>query len=54
MRHAWETGKTCIGFRWEIQRERDQFEDKGVDGKMESKWTLGRLAGGGADSPCSG
>jgi hypothetical protein len=31
------------------------LKDQGVDGRMGSKWTLGRLAGGcGVDSPGSG
>jgi hypothetical protein len=31
------------------------LEDQGVDGRMGSKWTLGRLVGGcGVDSPGSG
>jgi hypothetical protein len=25
---------------------KDHLEDQGVDGTMETKWTLGRLAGG--------
>jgi hypothetical protein len=34
---------------------KDHLEDQGIDGRMESKWTLGRLAGGCAvDSPGSG
>jgi hypothetical protein len=34
---------------------KDHLEDQGVDGKMGSKWTLGRLVGGcGVDSPGSG
>jgi hypothetical protein len=36
-------------------KERDHLEDQGVDGRMGSKWTLGRLVGGcGVDSPGSG
>jgi hypothetical protein len=26
--------------------ERDHLKDQGVDGRMVSKWTVGRLAGG--------
>jgi hypothetical protein len=34
---------------------KDHLQDQGVDGRMGSKWTLGRLAGGcGVDSPGSG
>jgi hypothetical protein len=36
---------------------KDHLKDPGVDGRMESKWTLGRLVGGGGcgvDSPGSG
>jgi hypothetical protein len=36
-------------------RERDHLKEQGVDGRMGSKWTLGRLAWGcGVDSPGSG
>jgi hypothetical protein len=27
-------------------KEIDQLEDRGVDGRMESEWILGRFAGG--------
>jgi hypothetical protein len=34
---------------------KNHLKDQGVDGRMESKWTLGRLGGGcGVDSPGSG
>jgi hypothetical protein len=46
MWHAWERGETCTGVLWESPKERDHFKDQGVDGRMGSKWTLGRLAGG--------
>jgi hypothetical protein len=37
------------------QKEKNHLKDQGVDGRMGSKWTLGRLAGGcGVDSPGSG
>jgi hypothetical protein len=45
MCHAWERGETCTGFWCESPRERDHLEDQGVDGRMGSKWTLGRLVG---------
>jgi hypothetical protein len=32
---------------WESPKEKDYLKDQGADGKMESKWTLGRLAWGG-------
>jgi hypothetical protein len=35
----------CTGFWWESQKERDLLEDRGVDGRMGSEWTLVRLAG---------
>jgi hypothetical protein len=35
--------------------EKDHLKDQDVDESLESKWTLGRLAGGcGVDSPGSG
>jgi hypothetical protein len=33
-------------FWWESLKGRNHSEDKGVDGRMGSKWILGRLAGG--------
>jgi hypothetical protein len=41
----------------ESPKEKDHLKDQGVDGRMGSKWTLGRLVGGGGggvDSPCAG
>jgi hypothetical protein len=46
MWHAWERGKTCREFWWESPKKRNNLKDQGVDGKMGSKWTLRRLAGG--------
>jgi hypothetical protein len=55
MWHAWERGETCARFRWERPKEKDHFEDQGVDGRMGSSCTLGRLVGEcGVDSPGSG
>jgi hypothetical protein len=31
---------------WESEKERDHFEDQGVDGMKGSEWILVRLAGG--------
>jgi hypothetical protein len=45
--HAWERGETCTGFWWESLKEKVHLKDQGVDGRMGSKWTLERLAGGG-------
>jgi hypothetical protein len=36
MWHAWETGETCTGFWWESLRERDNSEDRDVDGRTGS------------------
>jgi hypothetical protein len=45
MWHAWERGETCTGFWCESPKEKDHLEDQGVDERMGSKWTLGRLVG---------
>jgi hypothetical protein len=45
MWHAWERGKKCTGFGWENPKGKDHLKDQGVDGRMGSKWILGRLAG---------
>jgi hypothetical protein len=39
-------GETGTGFWWESPKEGDHMEDQGVDGRMVSKWTLGKLTGG--------
>jgi hypothetical protein len=55
MWHAWERGETSTGFWWESPKEKDHLKDQDADGRMGSKWTLGRLVGGcGVDSPGSG
>jgi hypothetical protein len=33
-------------YMWESPKERDHLKDQGVDGRMGSKWTLVRFAGG--------
>jgi hypothetical protein len=38
--------KRVQDFGGKARRERSHLEDQGVDGRMESKWTLGRLVGG--------
>jgi hypothetical protein len=55
MWHTWEIGETCKGFWWESPKGKDHLKDQGVDGRMGSKWTLGRLVGEecGVDSPGS-
>jgi hypothetical protein len=50
MWHAWERGETCARFWWETPK--DHLEGQGIVGRMGSKWTLGRLVGGGEG--CSG
>jgi hypothetical protein len=40
-------GKNVYRFLVGNPEEKIHLEDQGVDGRMGSKWTLGRLAGGG-------
>jgi hypothetical protein len=40
---AWEREKRVQGFGGKARRK-NHLEDQGVDGRMGSKWTLGRLA----------
>jgi hypothetical protein len=42
---ACERGETCTEFWWESPKGKDHLKDKGVDGRMGSKWILGRLEG---------
>jgi hypothetical protein len=46
MWHAWERKETCKICQWETQKVKQHSEDRDIDGKMEAKWVLGRLAGG--------
>ena len=49
-------GQVHAGFQWENLRERDRFEDLGVDGRIIIKWILrnrmGRCGHGNEDSGC--
>jgi hypothetical protein len=48
-------GRNMYSVLWESSKGKDKLEDQGVDGRMGSKWTLGRLVRGcGGDSPGSG
>jgi hypothetical protein len=38
--------KLLQSFGGKASKEKNQLKDQGVDGRMGSKWTLGRLAGG--------
>jgi hypothetical protein len=44
MWHTWERRGKCTGFWWESLKERDNFEDRGIDGRMGSERISGRLA----------
>jgi hypothetical protein len=46
MWHACERGEACTGCWWESPKEKDHLKDQGVDSRMGSKLTLGRLVGG--------
>jgi hypothetical protein len=45
MWHAWERTEKCTMCWWESPKARGHLKDRGVDGRIESKWILGRLAG---------
>jgi hypothetical protein len=45
MWHAWEREETYTGFWRESLKEKRPLETQGIDGRMGSKWTIGRLAG---------
>jgi hypothetical protein len=46
MCHVWETGKMHTGFCWADLRERDNFEELVVDGRIILKWTFKKWDGG--------
>jgi hypothetical protein len=37
--------KRVQGFSGKAPKKKDQLKDQGIDGRMVSKWTLGRLVG---------
>jgi hypothetical protein len=39
-------GRKVYRVLWESPKKKEHFKDQGVDGRMGSKWTLGRLVGG--------
>jgi hypothetical protein len=41
-----EEQERCTRFWWEIPKERDNSQDRGVGGRIESEWIFRRLAGG--------
>jgi hypothetical protein len=41
MLHAWKRTEKCTGFWWESPEEREQTEDRGVNGRMGPKWDIG-------------
>jgi hypothetical protein len=43
--YTWDRRQKCTRFWWEIPKEGEYSEDRGVDGRMGSEWILGRLAG---------
>jgi hypothetical protein len=46
MWHAQERREMHTGFWWESPKENDHLKEKGIDGRMGSKWTSRRLVGG--------
>jgi hypothetical protein len=38
MWHVWGRGEVCTGFWWGNLRERDGWEDPGVDGRIMLGW----------------
>jgi hypothetical protein len=40
-------GKKVYTVLVENPKERDRLEDQGIDGRVESEWIFGRMAGGG-------
>jgi len=38
MKHVWDRGGAYTGFWWKNLRERDYFEDPGIDGRIILRW----------------
>jgi hypothetical protein len=47
MWHAWGRGEKVYRVLVGKTEGKNDLKDQGVDGRMGSKWTLGRLVGGG-------
>jgi hypothetical protein len=45
MQHAWQKRKKCTRLLWQSPKDRDNSEDRGVDGRMGTEWILRRLVG---------
>jgi hypothetical protein len=43
MWHAWERGEKCREFWWEIPKEKDPSEDRGIDGEYGMRIDLGEI-----------
>jgi hypothetical protein len=43
MWQAWERREKCTRFWWESPKERDHWEDQGVDRRMGTEWIFWRL-----------
>jgi hypothetical protein len=52
--HAWKRREIHISFWLEGLKERDYFEDLGVDGRIILKWNLNRIGWLGLDLSESG
>jgi hypothetical protein len=39
-------GRNVYRVWWESPKEKDHLKDQGVDGRLRSKWTLGRMVAG--------
>ena len=42
----WGTGEVHVGFWWGNLRERDHFDDPGVDGRILLRWIFRKLGAG--------
>jgi len=46
MQHIWGRGEVCTGFWWGNLRERNHFEDLGLDRRIILKWIFKKWNGG--------
>jgi len=51
----WKRGEVCTGFWWGTLREREHFEDPGIDGRIILRWIFRKWdVGHGLDRAGSG
>jgi hypothetical protein len=49
MWHAQKTREKCTRFWWESLKEKDDLEDRGINGRLVLEWILGKIGWNGVE-----